>query len=520
VPFESKDRARELGRLGGHAKAAKVRAASAPPTPFAGTILDAMVAAGLVGPSWSAWVTFWKVVFALPMDADELERFTRHTGRATPPAAPVREAWPVVGRRGGKSRNFALAALFLGVRQDYGAILAPGERAIVPVIAADRQQARVVLSYLKGLCQLPTFACYLKRTLKESVELTTGAIIAVHSASYRSTRGFTLAGVVADEVAFWRSDETGANPDAEILGALRPGMATIPGALLLGGSTPYAAAGELYKAIGRYFGTDDASGISWNADTASMNPNIDPKVIADAFEADPIAAASEYGRDGSVSFRHDVEAFLDAEVVRSATVPGRHELPPAAGITYVAFADPSGGSQDAFTLGIAHLENGRAVLDVLRERRPPFSPDAVVQEYAELLKTYRLSRVAGDRYGGAWPAERFQVHGIRYTPAEKVKSDLYRELLPLMNAGRADLLDLQRLRAQLVGLERRVARGGKDSIDHTAGGHDDLANAAAGALVLAGGRGKKSNLTLWTNESLRSARIAREMANQESEATT
>jgi hypothetical protein len=34
-------------------------------------------------------------------------------------------------------------------------------------------------------------------------------------------------------------------------------------------------------------------------------------------------------------------------------------------------------------------------------------------------------------------------------------------------------------------LERWTARGGRDNIDHPAGGHDDLANAAAGALVLA-----------------------------------
>jgi hypothetical protein len=48
-----------------------------------------------------------------------------------------------------------------------------------------------------------------------------------------------------------------------------------------------------------------------------------------------------------------------------------------------------------------------------------------------------------------------------------------------------DLLDNARLIAQLVQLERRTARGGRDSIDHPAGGHDDLANAAAGAVVLA-----------------------------------
>jgi len=39
--------------------------------------------------------------------------------------------------------------------------------------------------------------------------------------------------------------------------------------------------------------------------------------------------------------------------------------------------------------------------------------------------------------------------------------------------------------AQISCLERRVVRGGRESIDHPPNGHDDLANAAAGAITLA-----------------------------------
>jgi Bifunctional DNA primase/polymerase, N-terminal len=38
---------------------------------------------------------------------------------------------------------------------------------------------------------------------------------------------------------------------------------------------------------------------------------------------------------------------------------------------------------------------------------------------------------------------------------------------------------------QMVGLERRAARGGRDTIDHGRGGHDDVCNAVAGAVVIA-----------------------------------
>jgi hypothetical protein len=84
-----------------------------------------------------------------------------------------------------------------------------------------------------------------------------------------------------------------------------------------------------------------------------------------------------------------------------------------------------------------------------------------------------------------WPAERFRAHGIAYEICETTKSDLYRDLLPLLNAGRAELLDHPRLVAQLCNLERRTARGGKDSIDHAPNAHDDVANAVAGAVVAA-----------------------------------
>ncbi len=58
--------------------------------------------------------------------------------------------------------------------------------------------------------------------------------------------------------------------------------------------------------------------------------------------------------------------------------------------------------------------------------------------------------------------------------------------LPLINSQRCKLLDNDRLVNQLTNLERRVGRGtGKDSIDHPSGAHDDLANAAAGAIVSA-----------------------------------
>jgi hypothetical protein len=140
------------------------------------------------------------------------------------------------------------------------------------------------------------------------------------------------------------------------------------------------------------------------------------------------------------------------------------------------------------TIAVAHLEDGIPTLDAIRERRPPFSPDAVVGEFSALLKAYRVSRAEADKWGGDWVGEAFRKHGITVAPSAKPKSEIYVETLPMLNATRCALLDHPRLISQLCGLERRTSRGGRDSIDHAPGAHDDIANAVAGALLLTGTR--------------------------------
>jgi hypothetical protein len=122
---------------------------------------------------------------------------------------------------------------------------------------------------------------------------------------------------------------------------------------------------------------------------------------------------------------------------------------------------------------------------LVREVRPPFSPDAVAVDFCEILKRYRISSVTGDRYAGEWCRERFRMNGIGYEVSERSASEIYQEALPLLTARRCELLDHKRLALQLLGLERRTGRVGKTTISHRPGGHDDVANAVCGAIVLA-----------------------------------
>ena len=434
------------------------------------------------GDTWQAWRVFLAALFALPMDEDQLALYRHHTGRETAPTVPFKEAALIIGRRGGKSRVLALIAVFLACFGDYAPHLAPGEMATVAVIAADRRQARSIFRYVIGLLKaVPMLADMVEAETADTITLTSRVQVEIGTASLRTTRGYSYAAVLCDEIAFWRSEDS-ANPDTEIMAAIRPGMATIPSSVLIIASSPYRKRGVLWQSFSRYFGRDDARVLVWQAPSLDMNPSLDPAIVTEAYEDDPDAAAAEYGAE----FRNDLSDFVPRAVVEAATVPGRFEIPPLTGVTYVAFVDPSGGTgTDSMTLAVAHQDGDRAILDAVREVRPPFSPEQVTHDFALLLKSYRMKQVTGDRYAGEWPRERFRTHGVEYALSEQPKSDIYRDFLPLLNGGRAELLDVPRLGSQLCGLERRTARSGRDSIDHGPGAHDDVANVAAGALLLA-----------------------------------
>jgi hypothetical protein len=105
--------------------------------------------------SWHAWRAFHAALFGLPFEDGEAEQiYEQATGLiALPPAErpAVSEVWSVIGRRGGKSLNMGLLGVYLGAFTDYRKFLAPGERATIPILAADRRQARTIFRFVRGL---------------------------------------------------------------------------------------------------------------------------------------------------------------------------------------------------------------------------------------------------------------------------------------------------------------------------------------------------------------------------------
>jgi hypothetical protein len=456
------------------------------------TLLDAMATHGLAGDSWSAWRVVAKLLDGAgdTMTIAERAVFEACTHRTRVPTERPAEMHLVVGRRGGKSRFGAVAAIRAMSRR-YPQ-LAPGEQAICALAASDRQQARVLYGYASAPFVSPTRAALkaladlVTRRTRWELNLATGTALEIHTSHFGRVRGRTFAIALGDEIAFWKS-ESGENPASEVMNAIRPGLVTLNGQFL-GLSTPHGKSDALWDLYSRYFGVDDDRVMIWQAASRVMNPQIPEAIVLDALERDEASARAEW----LGIFRDDVSGLLTREALAAVVVRGRVEdLPKHAEVDYLPFVDAASGSGgDSMTMAVSHVEqeqDGRliAVIDTVREAKPPFNPETVVQEFAALARRYGAVKVWGDRYARGFVDSAFARAGLEYVPSKLTRSELYVALLALVNARSVELPEHAKLVNQLVGLQRRLGAG-RESVDHPShgGAHDDLANSVAGCAVL------------------------------------
>jgi hypothetical protein len=465
-----------------------------PATTIARTISDPrLLGPAFDGPSWNLWRIVLRAAFGEPLADAERALFAEVAGGRSPPTCRVRELVIAVGRGGGKDSAATAIGTHIATTSDFSS-LRPGERAYVLIIATDRDQAGVAFGYLRGYFeQVPALASLVERITDDQIDLKNGATIKVGTNNMRAPRGRTVCAAIFDEVAFWYSDEY-ANPDVEVDAAVTPGLMRFPGSMKILISSVFAAEGLLYDRISKYFGQDDPDHLAILGTSLQFNPTLDAAEIARQIELDPDKFNAEYN---SV-WRVGVRAFIDPAVVDAATDVGVAVRPYERNRHYWAAADPAGGTagRDSFAFAIAHRDGDRIVLDFVREWRPPFNSDAVITEIAALCREYNnVKTVYGDRFGADITAQAFKRAGVTYD-SPKLEQDgpklnrsaIYLNALTLLNSARARLVESPRLRHQLVTLRRTAGRGdAKEKVDHPNGGHDDVANAACLALVLAAG---------------------------------
>jgi hypothetical protein len=363
-------------------------------------------------------------------------------------------------------------------------------------LANDKDRARIVLDYTRAyFAESPLLRQLVAKDERANdFQLANRVDISVLTNNYRSVRGRPILCAVLDEIAFWRDDNS-ATPDEETYRALVPGLASIDG-MVIGISSPYRRSGLLYSKFKKHFGKDDDDVLVIRAPTRTLNPTIPQEIVDRALAEDRAAAEAEW----NAQFRSDITGWLALEVIEAAVDRGVIVRPPRREFDYVGFVDPSGGAKDSYACAIAHLEDDVAVLDALLEIPAPFDPASATKQVCQLLASYGLKDAIGDRYGAQWVVSEFDRCGVYYKHSERDRSAIYLDALPLFTSARVRLLDHPLLVSQFAGLERKTSSLGKDRVDHGPGGHDDLCNAAAGALVNATNESQNrlTSVPFWT----------------------
>jgi hypothetical protein len=464
------------------------------------TLSQAMTEPSLFGKTFSAssfwtWRVVAKLIDGLPLtEPREAELYRECTGRTYNRQArrAVRRLIILAGRRAGKDRFLSAVGVWrAALAADWRKYQSAGEGAVVILLGRDKKQANILRRYCRGLLQVPALATEVVRDTNELVEFKNGASLEIAANDASLVRNRSAIAVLGSECSYWKHDEHSASNDEEVVAAAVPSMAmTVDGPMLLLGSSVYRKRGYMYRQYRELHGNAAApeNQLCWFAPSNVMNPRLPQQVIDQAMAEDPAKAGAEfYNR-----WREDLSDFIPLDAIEACTDFNIFVRFPQLGIVYKAYCDAAGGTgSDSFTICIAHRlydQAGTVIIDALYERKPRFVPREVIAEYAQILKSYGVSEVQGDKYAGGFHADEWKRCGIQFTPCERTTSENYLYSLPMLLAGRVRLIDNATLRSQLASLERRISPAGHETVSHpqVASAHDDCATAVCGALSMSG----------------------------------
>lgn len=443
-------------------------------------------------PSSPAWRATVKALYGSPLTEAEAELLDRLSGGAGAPDGGSTDFLGVIGRRGGKSSTIARIAVFEALYGSHGIALEPGQVGTFAVVCPKREQAKETIGYVSGLCGLPQVRPFLAGDpTAESVVFKTSVRISVMTCDAVTARGFTYVGLIADELAHWPDDDA-AQSDKHILDAILPGLAPIEGApprRFLAITSANLEEGAAWETFRDCYGFRGAPAFVVSGTTIDFNPNIDRAWLEKQRRRRPAAYLREHESQwgGIVE-----EGFFPAEAVLACTDAGRPSGYPAYGDErgLVAAIDAAFLS-DRFTLALASGDDGFVRVHGVWAWAPPkgktLSPRDTVDAIAKVLRTNRITSVAGDQHAFAPLAELFRERGItlRQVPwTAQNKPDTYRSLRSDFIDGHIRLPDEPELRKELLAISAKPRRDGGERIEARRG-HDDRVSALALAYACA-----------------------------------
>jgi hypothetical protein len=416
----------------------------------------------------------------------------------------------VAGRRSGKTYVGSLRQVHLALTTPLYA-LAPGEAGYAMFLGPDLRLARQALKFARGAVKaIPRLAHLVGAATADAFSIrrpdgrvvTFEALPATRGGS--AIRGRTCTGVLFDEAAFFRDQETGIVNDRDLLDAAIPGV--VAGGQILIVSTPWAESGIVYEFFRDQWGSPKTALVA-RAATAIMRPS-ERKRVERERERDPDNAAREYDCQfiGAAA-----GAFISAQAIdRSVVRNFRRPLAPKPGLVCHAAVDLA-FSENSSTITITRVERERAVLVHWEEVKPkpglPLRPSVVIERFASIAAAHGCRTMHGDRHYLESVREHLEGTGVAFVPIEggtEARVKLYQAGRAGIEEGRVILPDVPRLVSQLKEISAKPLPGGGWSIKHARRGssHGDLAAAAIIAIALASraiARRSDGSSRAWTN---------------------
>ena len=422
--------------------------------------------------------TVLKVMYGLDLNREEKAVYSKLTGLDRYRKREYNFAVGVAGRRSGKTDKWSSTiGIFEGVMRDHSQYLSVGERAYVLVIASSLRQARVLFSYISGkLKNSEILSNMIVNETQFEISLSNKVTIGIFPPNQKY-RGLSVVCAVLDECAYFR--DQGVLVDTEIVNGIKPALITFPHSKLFLVSSPSGKRGIIWESYRDHYGKDTDT-LVMQGSSDYFNPKIKRSFIKQELEKDRTFASQEY----EAVFVDNLTDFISPETLELCINRGVYEIAFRENMNPKAFVDMSGGSHDDSVLCASSLlENGTIEQLFLRAIKSPHSPLKAIEEFSKVLKSYNLFEVTGDSYASGFNRETWQQNGVNYIDSERSKSEIYLEMLPLINTQTVSLLDDPETMAQFRSLERRRGRV-KDVVDHPRGQKDDRCNAVSGSTIL------------------------------------
>lgn len=383
-----------------------------------------------------------------------------------------------VGRRGGKSSTLARVAVVETLYGDHA--IPPGDVGIFAFVSVTRKEARQRLATIAEILDVLKVP-YIRRG--DEIQLThTNRIFRVYSASFRTAVGFTCIGLVADEAAKWRDDETGANPATEVLRSIRPAMATMPRAHEYLSSSPWATldAHHEHMELGETEIQCVATAPTWDA-----NPTLSEAACRD-LEGDEETFQREYG---AIPMRGGVEVFFDAAAIDDSVLKDFvNPRTPREGEQVTAGAD-FGFKSDHSALYVSHLMGGMYMPGEYKVLKPtgdkPLRPSDVCKEFAEIVSRHGTRGIMADGHYREALVEHLAPYNIAFLDAPTQPVKAFVRFRTLLHQDRVRLPPSKQLLRDLKEVQKRPTPNGNIRIilpRRAGGGHADVVSALVNSV--------------------------------------